>query len=211
MKQILCFGDSNTYGLIPKTDERYPWKVRWTSILNEKLGLENYRIIEEGLCGRTTIFDDPLRKSRCGIQMLPSILETNRPLDIVVIMLGTNDCKTIYGATAEIIGKGIISIIEQIRTYSAGSKILLISPIHLGDEVWKKEFDPEFSAASVSVSKELAAVYKDIAEKENLYFLDAASYAVPSSIDQEHLDEEGHRLLAEAVYDKMVEMLDGNS
>ena len=139
--------------------------------------------------------------------MLPMILETNRPIDIVVVMLGTNDCKTIYGATAEIIGKGIVSIIDQIRTYSGGSKILLISPIHLGADVWKKEFDPEFSAASVSVSKELAAVYKDIAEKENLYFLDAASYAVPSNVDQEHLDEEGHRLLAEAVYDKIIEML----
>ena len=207
MKQILCFGDSNTYGLIPKTDDRYPWNVRWTSILNEKLGLENYRVIEEGLCGRTTVFEDPLRKSRCGINILPAILETNRPIDIVVVMLGTNDCKTIFGATAEVIGKGISSIIEQIRTYSSGSKILLISPIHLGEDVWKKEYDPEFSAASVSISKELATVYKDIAEKENIYFLDAASYAVPSSVDQEHLDEEGHRLLAEAVYDKVIEML----
>ncbi|MCH5257750.1 MAG: SGNH/GDSL hydrolase family protein [Lachnospiraceae bacterium] len=207
MKQILCFGDSNTYGLIPKADDRYPWNVRWTSILNEKLGLENYRVIEEGLCGRTTVFEDPLRKSRCGIHILPAILETNRPIDIVVVMLGTNDCKTIFGATAEVIGKGISSIIEQIRTYSSGSKILLISPIHLGEDVWKKEYDPEFSAASVSISKELAAVYKDIAEKENIYFLDAASYAVPSSVDQEHLDEEGHRLLAEAVYDKVIEML----
>ena len=143
--------------------------------------------------------------------MLPAILETNRPLDIVVIMLGTNDCKTIYGATAEIIGKGILSIIGQIRTYSAGSKILLMSPIHLGADVWKKEFDPEFSAASVSISKELAAVYKNIAEKENIDFLDASSYAFPSSIDQEHLDEEGHRLLAEAVYDKIIEMERGKT
>lgn len=208
MKQILCFGDSNTYGLIPKSDERYPWKVRWTGILNEKLGLESYRVIEEGLRGRTTIFEDPLRKARCGIQMLPAILETNVPIDIVVIMLGTNDCKTIYGATAEVIGKGIVSIIDQVRTTSAGSKILLISPIYLGADVWKKEFDPEFSVVSVSVSKELATVYKEIAEKENLYFLDAASYVVPSNVDQEHLDEDGHRLLAEAVYDKIIEMLE---
>ena len=89
MKQILCFGDSNTYGLIPKEGGRYPWGIRWTSILNEKLGLENYRVIEEGLCGRTTIFDDPLREGRCGIRMLPVVLETHNPIDIIVVMLGT--------------------------------------------------------------------------------------------------------------------------
>ena len=61
MKQIVCFGDSNTYGYIPENGERYPWGVRWTSLLNEKLGYDKYHIEEEGLCGRTTIFEDPLR------------------------------------------------------------------------------------------------------------------------------------------------------
>lgn len=206
MKQIVCFGDSNTYGLIPKTDDRYPWEVRWTGILNKKLGFEKYRVIEEGLPGRTTVFDDPLRNGRCGVQWLPVILETHRPIDIVVIMLGTNDCKTVYGATAEIIGKGIINIIDQIRLYAKESKILLISPIHLGADVWKKDYDPEFSSISVSTSKELADVYSKVSEKENIYFLDAASYAKPSSIDQEHLDEEGHCLLAEAVFNKINEI-----
>ena len=207
MKQILCFGDSNTYGLIPKSEGRYPWEIRWTGILNKKLGLKNYRVIEEGLPGRTTIFDDPLRKGRCGVQMLPVILETHRPIDIVVVMLGTNDCKTVYGATAEVIGEGITNIIEQICTYAEGSKILLISPIHLGAEVWKKEYDPEFSAGSVSVSEELADIYKRISEKKNTYFLDAASYANPCDIDQEHLDEDGHRLLAEGIYNKIKTIL----
>lgn len=206
MKQIVCFGDSNTYGLIPKTDDRYPWEVRWTGILNKKLGLEKCRVIEEGLPGRTTVFDDPLRNGRCGVQWLPVILETHSPIDIVVIMLGTNDCKTVYGATAEIIGKGIINIIDQIRLYAKESKILLISPIHLGADVWKKDYDPEFSSISVSTSKELADVYRRVSEKENIYFLDAASYAKPSSIDQEHLDEEGHCLLAEAVFNKINEI-----
>lgn len=207
MKQILCFGDSNTYGLIPKSEDRYPWEIRWTGILNEKLGYKNYRVIEEGLPGRTTIFDDPLRKGRCGEQMLPVILETHRPIDIVTVMLGTNDCKTVYGATAEIIGKGMYNIINQIHTYAKGSKILLISPIHLGEEVWKKDYDPEFSAQSVVVSKQLADVYRRVSEKKNTYFLDAASYANPCGIDQEHLDEDGHRLLAEGIYKKIKEML----
>lgn len=206
MKQILCFGDSNTYGLIPGIGGRCPWGVRWTSILNEKLGLENYRVIEEGLCGRTTIFDDPLRDGRRGTEMFPSILETHSPVDIVIVMLGTNDCKTVYGATADIIGKGVTKLIGQIRTHAEESKILLISPIHLGEHVWKNDYDPEFSVESVSVSKGLAEVYKRVSKKENTYFLDASLYANPSSTDQEHLEEEGHRKLAEAIWNKIREI-----
>lgn len=200
MKQILCFGDSNTYGLIPGEGGRYPWGVRWTSILNEKLGSENYRVIEEGLCGRTVLFDDPLRQGRCGTKMLPVILETHSPIDIVVVMLGTNDCKSIYKATADFIGKGIRKIISQIHSYSGKSRILLISPIHLGTDVWKNDYDPEFSALSITTSKELAGVYKKVCADENIYFLDASAYAAPSSADWEHLDAKGHRLLAEAVF-----------
>lgn len=206
MKQILCFGDSNTFGYIPGNGQRYPWGVRWTSILNEKLGLENYRVIEEGLCGRTTIFEDPLRDGRRGVDILPTVLETHAPVDLVVLMLGTNDCKSVYGATAEIIGKGISNLIVQIRAYAKTSKILLISPIHLGEQVWKKEYDPEFSPASIEVSKGLAGVYQRIARKEQADFLDASVYASPSSIDQEHLTEEGHRLLAGAILQKIREI-----
>lgn len=206
MKQILCFGDSNTYGLIPKEGGRYPWGIRWISILNEKLGLGKYRVIEEGLCGRTTIFEDPLREGRCGIQMLSAVLETHNPIDIAVVMLGTNDCKTIYGATADFIGKGISRIVRQIRINAGQSEILLISPIQLGKDVWKNDYDPDFSDLSVAISKELSDVYQNVCENENIYFLDASSYANPSNADQEHLDEEGHRLLADAVLIKIREI-----
>lgn len=110
MKQLLCFGDSNTWGLIPKTHERYSWGVRWTSLLQEKLEKHDIRVLEEGLCGRTTIFDDAYRKNRNGLESLPEILESNYP-DAAVIMLGTNDCKSLQnrkgagsvrGRTAEI-------------------------------------------------------------------------------------------------------------
>lgn len=207
MKQILCFGDSNTYGLIPKKGGRYSWGVRWTSILNEKLGMSDHRVIEEGLCGRTTIFDDPLRDGRCGVKMLPNILETHDPIDLVILMLGTNDCKTIYGASAELIGKAAVRLIDQIRNYSGRSKILLISPIHLGNYVWKNEYDPEFSEASVVVSKKLSQVLQKVSENKKVFFLDASAYAEPSNDDQEHLDEKGHQLLAEAIYTKVTEII----
>ncbi len=200
MRQILCFGDSNTYGLVPKENRRYPWGVRWTSILNSKLGLDNARVIEEGLCGRTTVFDDPLRDHRNGSKLIRTILETNDTPDQIIIMLGTNDCKTVYGATAEIIGRGVRRIIRQVRDYTRESKILLVSPIHLGELVWKTEYDPEFSSDSIEVSKELAGVYRRIAREEDVEFLDASEVASPSDTDQEHLNEEGHRSLADAIY-----------
>ena len=127
MKQILCFGDSNTYGLIPGTGNRYDWNIRWTGIVGGKLNGAGYRIIEEGLCGRTTVFDDPLRAGRRGTEILPLLLETHKPVDIVILMLGTNDCKTHYDASAQVIGLGIRNLLTQIKNMIPGAKVLLIS------------------------------------------------------------------------------------
>lgn len=210
VKQILCFGDSNTWGLIPGTVERYGWNTRWTGIVGNKLIQEGYRMIEDGLCGRTTIFDDPLRMGRRGTELLPVILETHRPVDIVVLMLGTNDCKRLYDASANIIGLGIKKLIGQIRDAVPEAEILLISPIHLGDDVWDG-YDAEFNEESVRTSKELEQVYRRIADEEKIYFLAASDYASPSETDREHLNEEGHRALAGAIWTQLEQMIDGGS
>ena len=89
MKQILCFGDSNTWGYDGESRERLPWGVRWTSLLQEKLNKEEYRVIEEGLCGRTTVFEDPLRDGRKGTALLPTLLETHAQADVITLMLET--------------------------------------------------------------------------------------------------------------------------
>ena len=201
MKEILCFGDSNTYGLIPGTHDRYPSTVRWTGIVAERMKEYGYLVSEEGLCGRTTVFDDPFRKGRRGTELLPVILETHAPIDTVVIMLGTNDCKSYIDASANVIGLGIKKIIEQIRIFDSKIKILLISPIFLGDDIFNG-YDFEFNEKSVTVSKELGDVYEIIAKEENMFFLRASEFAVASDIDREHLDENGHRKLAEAVINK---------
>ena len=203
MKRILCFGDSNTYGYIPGGTGRYSEDIRWTGRLQKKLSSEAI-IIEEGLCGRTTVFQDELRIGRRGVELLPVLLESHAPLDLVTVMLGTNDCKTVYGASAEVIGKGIEKIIGQTKSISPQAKILLISPILLGDDVWKTEYDPEFSRESVIVSKKLKAVYKRIAEKNNCMFLAASDIANPSERDQEHLDARGHEELVNEIYERIL-------
>lgn len=115
MKQILCFGDSNTYGLIPGTKARYDWNIRWSGILGERMRPYGYRVVEEGLCGRTTVFDDLYRDGRNASKMLQAILETHDPIDRIILMLGTNDCKSAYNATPEDIGAGIELLLEQIE------------------------------------------------------------------------------------------------
>ena len=206
MKSILAFGDSNTWGLVPgsKTLERYPDTVRWTGILQKSVS--DTRIIEEGLCGRTTVFEDALRPGRKGVASLSISLESQCPVDAVILMLGTNDCKAFYNVTPETIGLGIEQCVNEIEKYISPEKILLISPIQLGADVWKPEKDPEFDRSSVETSRCLKGVYSRIAGKYKTAFLAASDYARADEADDEHLNEEGHRQLANAVLTKLNEM-----
>lgn len=200
MKQLLCYGDSNTWGLIPGTQQRYPWGIRWTSILQKKLEPKKIRVIEEGLCGRTTVFEDACREHRNGLKTLPLVLETHAPIDSAVIMLGTNDCKSFYHLDADQIAKGMEQCIDSLLTVLPGDHILLVSPIYLGEKVWKPGFDPEFDQRSVEIVRGLEFAYRKLAAQKGIHMLAASDFAIPSEIDQQHLTPEGHAALAEAIF-----------
>lgn len=202
MNNILAFGDSNTWGYNAKTRGRFPHGIRWTSLLQN--ALENVNIIEEGLCGRTTVFEDKQRKGRRGIELLPTICETHSPLDFAIIMLGTNDCKAAYNAAPSDIGYGIEQCLDELEKYIEPRNILLVSPILLGENVIYK--DREFSKVSVDTSRRLKDIYKNIAQNHGTNFLAASDFAAPCDIDDEHLDENGHNALAKAVIEKLREM-----
>ena len=206
MSTILAYGDSNTWGLIPGSLPltRFEEDKRWTGILDSEV--PGLRIVEEGLCGRTTVYEDALRPCRNGLALLAGVIESHLPLDGAVLMLGTNDCKPVYGVSSHTIGKGIELCLATLEHYIAPSKILLISPIELGSEVYKPYKDPEFSINSVEVSKELKDVYSKIAQRRGNAFLAASDIAKADSADDEHLNEDGHRALAQAVLDKLREM-----
>jgi len=204
MKFVLAFGDSNTWGLIPGSKERYPWEVRWTGILQEKC--TSVCIIEEGLCGRTTAFEDDLRPGRKGVSALPMILESHHPLDAAIVMLGTNDCKSVYSISAAAIGKGVGLCLDEIQKYVSPHNILLISPILLGEDVWKPDKDPEFDWKSVKVCRRLKGVYQRIAKDRGTAFLSASDYVCADDTDSEHMDEDGHRIFASVLYEKLKEM-----
>ncbi len=197
MKNILAFGDSNTWGLIPGSGNRYPWGVRWTSVVQNSL--PDTRVIEEGLCGRTTVFEDGLRPLRKAVDALPMILESVSPIDMAVVMLGTNDCKSIFNASAYTITKGLETCLAEISRFIPPEKVLIISPISLGKDVWKENKDPEFNKTSIKTSIRLKEYYRNLAKERGCQFLAASDYATASEVDDEHLDEDGHRRLAEAV------------
>ena len=151
---ILCFGDSNTYGYKQDGTGRFDTDTRWTSLLQKKLGAD-HRVIEEGLCGRTTVFQDDLREGRRGLDLIGVTLEMHNPIDLFIVMLGTNDCKTRYNASAGTIAKGLAQVIQKARkNVSQPFNLLVISPIHLGEGVGDPGFDPEFDEKSVEVSKQ---------------------------------------------------------
>lgn len=128
---ILCFGDSNTYGYCPDGSGRFDADTRWTGLLQKKLGT-NDRIIEEGLCGRTTVFSDELREGRRGLDTIGILLESHAPVDLLILMLGTNDCKTRYNASAGTIAKGLEQVITKAQKSSPHPfRLLVISPILL--------------------------------------------------------------------------------
>ncbi|NLO09641.1 MAG: hypothetical protein GX129_07180 [Clostridiales bacterium] len=207
LKNIICFGDSNTHGFIAGLGGRYNENARWTRLLQRHLGLEYY-IIEEGLNGRTTVYDDAEMKNVNGSRYLEVSIATNRPLDLVILMLGTNDTKERFNATVQDITKGLEQLIKILKNPEIyNNEILIISPIHISDKILNSEYCESFGGLKgAEKSRMLAASYKKLAEEYGCHFMDAADYAKADDTDAIHLDAKGHASLAEGIYHKIKEI-----
>lgn len=210
MKSVVCFGDSNTYGHDPATMERHPDTVRWPCLLQGLLG-DEFKIIEEGLNGRTTVFDDPNDDWKNGVDYIKGILCTHRPVDYLVIMLGTNDMKNVYNASLEEIAEGLKEIIkrsESVMELKQGyvPKILIVSPPEIIPEILTGPFNDSFDESSIEKSKHIALHYKKVADRFGCDFIDSKLYIKPSVVDGLHLDAEGHKGLAEIVAKAILSM-----
>lgn len=197
---ILCFGDSNTFGTNP-SGGRWGRYTRWTGRLQQLLG-EAYYVIEEGFSGRTTVFDDPLVPGRNGRAALPYALTCHRPLDLVIIMLGTNDLKHHFSALPASIARGAGELVNMVQRYDYGPfkapQVLLVSPILVGEDV-EHSIYVDYGPEAFENSKLLAAQYEKVAKARGCHFFDAATVAAPSRIDQLHMDAESHEALAQAL------------
>ena len=207
MKTILCYGDSNTYGYNPVNGLRYPLNVRWTGRLQEMLGTE-YRVIEEGCNGRTTVFDDPIEGWKNGLDYLKPCLNSHKPVDIVILMLGSNDLKDTFHASPQEIANGAGTLIEVIQTFTKEKqgfvpRIILVSPPEIGEDIIHSGFYGRFLEDAVERSRQFPRYYQGIAEKYGCDFLDSAEYVRPSKIDSLHLSPEAHEAFATALYKKV--------
>jgi len=199
MKTILCYGDSITWGSAPATGERHPFEVRWPNVLQKALGPE-VQVITDGLRGRTTGFDEHLAAcDRNGVRILPTSLYTHAPLDLVILMLGSNDMKPAIAGTALAAMQGMRRLVEIVRLNATRDRtteppeVLIVAPPALC-ETANFEFAAMF-AGGIEHSKMLASLYSDLADTEGCGFFDAGSVAQTSPIDGVHLDENNTRAI----------------
>jgi lysophospholipase L1-like esterase len=204
-KTILAFGDSLTYGANPQPDgARHAYEDRWPTALERGLG-GAARVIAEGLGGRTTVHDDFFTDAdRNGARLLPTLLASHGPLDLVVIMLGTNDLKPFLGRTAFEASKGIGRLIQIVRAHAAAEsitvpKIIVVAPPHLcptDDQEMAEHFALDVAIAE---SKRFAGWYRRRAEEYGAGFFDASTVAVPDPADGVHLDAKNTRAIGEGL------------
>ncbi len=210
MKSILCYGDSNTYGLMPDLQNRYPRDVRWTGVLQKLLG-EDYYIIEEGLGGRTTVWDDPVEEYKNGKKYLLPCLDSHKPLDLVIVMLGTNDLKGRYSLSPYEVGGGMENLVKILLKSDAGigfkpPKVLLAAPVPIHSVGRAMDLD-QMIPDMEKRSSMLSYYYKDIAGRYGIPYIDPAGEIELNNIDGIHYSEKGHMRMAELMKEKIVEIL----
>jgi lysophospholipase L1-like esterase len=197
-KTILCYGDSNTWGAIPKSIFRHPRSVRWPAVLQNLLG-DDYEVISEGRCGRVFASDNAAPEKNSSMYILPCIL-SHQPLDWMIIMLGTNDVKDPYNLSPESIAENLRETISIIKKADVGRddnlQILVVCPPEI--IVSKEGLDPRFKEG-IEKFKKLPALYKKVATETGSHFLNAGDFVQSSMTDGFHLDAEAHIKLAGVV------------
>lgn len=216
-KHILCFGDSNTHGYQAENDGRFDEDQRWTCLLQKKLG-EEYLILEEGLSGRTTSFEDPLYEGLSGVEYIRPCLLTHEPVDLLIIMLGTNDTKERFGASSACIALGLRRLVEKALAVKdcwrdGKPKILLVTPQNIGKEYEQTYVASTMGAGCAEKSQGLAGEYEALAKLLGCAYLDAnqAVLGGPNQVDYMHLTAEGHSQLADALEKKVRSIFEGNA
>jgi lysophospholipase L1-like esterase len=199
MKRILCFGDSNTWGYDPETDERYDNKTRWPCVMANILG-DEVEIVEEGMNGRTTVWDDQVDGLMSGLNYLKPCLISHKPLDLVIVMLGTNDLKDRFCVSAYEIAKSAGRLVQMIQASDSGPhgrapQVLLIAPpsIVMGDN------GLDTRQYGLEKSKQFADEFAAVAKELDCAFANAGDFIKSSPVDGIHFSAESQRQLGESI------------
>ena len=207
-KHIVCFGDSNTHGYCAVTGGRFDETQRWCCLLQEKLG-GDFLVIEEGLSGRTTCFDDPLHEGLNALDYIYPCLMSHEPVDLLVIMLGTNDTKERFGASSACIALGLKRLVAKAASVDCWShgraNILVVSPQNIDRRYMETEVAATMGRGCAEKSERLASEFAKIAFMVGCHFMDADAEieASANDIDYMHLTGEGHDQLASALADRI--------
>lgn len=211
-KHIVCLGDSNTHGYCPLPDGvsfiRFDEAIRWPMQLQAGLGYEDYLVVEEGRSGRTTVFPDPLTPGLAAIDYLHPCLKSHEPVDLLIIMLGTNDAKERFGANAFTIAKGMERLVREAQVVDCwGEKapnILLLAPPAIREEILPQAGTRGMGIGCVEKSRQYPAALQGVATLLGCHFLDVGALGCQfNHIDFMHLTVEAHGLLA----DKLIELV----
>ncbi|MEW9700480.1 SGNH/GDSL hydrolase family protein [Paenibacillus sp. SI8] len=194
MKQVLCFGDSNTWGSDPAGFNRYTREQRWTGVLHRALE-GKIHVIEEGLGGRTTVWDDPIENKMSGKNYLFPCLDSHKPLDLVIIMLGTNDLKKRFSVSAGDIARSVVTLIQIVEAHSPQAEILVLAPPPI------KEIGgfAEMFEGGAEKSKHFSSEFAKIPQTTKAHLLVTSKLIAVSDVDGIHLSVESHAILGEAV------------
>ncbi len=205
MQQILVYGDSLSWGIIPTTRQRLPFDGRWPGVMENRLHAQgrSVRVIEDCLNGRRTVWDDPYKPGRNGLDGLAQRIEIYSPLALVILMLGTNDFQSVHPHTAWHAAQGIAALVAAIRhaPIEPGMSvppILIVAPPPIG--ISKGPIAPKFLGAATKCAG-LADAYRDVATALDCLFFDSGTVTTASRVDGIHLDADQHTTLGEAMAD----------
>lgn len=208
MKRILCFGDSLTWGYDPSNRIRFEEDSRWPCVMQKILG-DEYKVIEEGQNGRTIAREDPAEGEKNGLTYLGPCLESHAPLDYVIVMLGSNDCKRKFSYSSMDIAGEMQIMLEKILSYNRFRcndkiKVILVSPPYISPAINDSWLGDSFGYENArKLTQELPSWYEQLAGMYGCTFINAAEYVKVSDVDGVHLDREGQkelgRVLAEAL------------
>jgi lysophospholipase L1-like esterase len=198
MRTVLCFGDSNTWGLDPETGGRFPRDVRWPGRLQAALG-DGWYIVEEGLNGRTATLDSPVADGKNGLAYLQPCLDSHAPLDAVLIALGTNDLAERYSLTATDVARAAARLASVVARSDAGVSSgaplpILVCPPRVGNTTWEEDW-----ATTPAKSALLPARFRAVAQEGGFELIDLSEVTRFSDLDGIHLDAAGHAAVAEHV------------
>ena len=213
MKTVVCFGDSNTYGTpgMPNAGfwGRFDPDVRWPGVMRQALGA-GWSVIEEALPGRTTVHDDPIEGAdKNGLRALPMVLGSHRPIDLLAIMLGTNDLKSRFAVTPEDIAASVGLLVQTVNASQAGPEsrppaILVIAPA----VILETGFIGGHFRGGAAKSQQFGGCFAAMAARMGVTLLDAAPLIVSDPLDGIHLKPDQHAILGRAVAEQVRRMLD---